>query len=195
MVGWKRGNKNWLQTVVLQALSALVERKNPLYIFSEMLTTVIVLTLLGIVMIALEVLLPGGVLGIAGALAIGVALILTATSPELNYIGSGGRFLLAGGVLAGTVVSLLLWLRFFASTGFVKKHLLQGGIGGTSTYEKYQQLLDTTGTAETDLRPVGKAKLDGIRYDVTAETGSIERGSDVKVVKVEGSTVTVRVTS
>ena len=56
-----------------------------------MLTTVIILAAFGIVMIAMEVILPGGVLGIAGAIAIAVSLILTATSPGLDSIGAGGR--------------------------------------------------------------------------------------------------------
>ena len=42
-------------------------------------------------------------------------------------------------------------------------------IDGTSTYDQYEVLLDQTGTAETDLRPAGKALLDGRRGAPHAE--------------------------
>ena len=100
--------------------------------------------------------------------------------------------MLAGGVLVGATVCLTLWLKFFHRASFVKRHLLEGEVGGTDDYDKYQALLDLTGTAETDLRPSGKARLDGKKHDVLAEVGMIERGTAVKVVKVEGSRVIVR---
>jgi membrane-bound serine protease (ClpP class) len=157
-----------------------------------MLTTVIILAVFGIVMIAMEVILPGGVLGVVGAITIGVSLFLTATSPGLASIGPDGRFLLGGGILLGSALLLGLWLRYFTRASFVKKHLLEGDIDGTSNYDKYQQLLELTGIAETDLRPAGKARLDGTKHDVLAETGMISSGTKVKVVKVEGSRVIVR---
>ncbi len=138
-----------------------------------MLTIIIIFTVFGIIMISLEVLLPGGIMGIGGALAIATALILTAASPELDYLGSGGRVLLGIGIIVFTAVSLLLWLKYFTSAGLMKKHLLQNDVGGTNHYAKYQELLDATGSAETDLRPAGKAKFGGVRHDVMAETGLI----------------------
>ena len=94
--------------------------------------------------------------------------------------------------MLGGLIMLVLWLKFFTRAKFVKRHLLEGEIDGTQEYEQYKELLDKTGTAETDLRPSGKARLDGRKRDVLAETGMIERGTNVKVVKVEGSRVIVR---
>ena len=157
-----------------------------------MLITIIVLAAFGILMIAMEVILPGGILGILGSVAIGVALLLTFTSSDLDSMGTNGRLVLGGCILGGAGISLLLWLRYFTKAGFVKKHLLSSEIDGTQDYDRYQDLLDKVGKAETDLRPAGKARIDGKKHDVLAETGSIERGTDVKVVKVEGSKVVVR---
>jgi membrane-bound serine protease (ClpP class) len=159
-----------------------------------MVSTVIILAAFGIVMIAMEVILPGGVLGIAGAIAIGISLVLTATSPGLDAIGPGGRFGLAGVIILGTTIFLALWLKFFTRAAFIKKHLLEDEIDGTAGFAKYQDLLDLTGTAETDLRPSGKARLDGKKHDVLAETGMIEQGENVRVIKVEGTRVIVRAT-
>ncbi|MGI9241593.1 MAG: NfeD family protein [Verrucomicrobiales bacterium] len=157
-----------------------------------MLTTVIILAIFGIAMIAVEVILPGGIFGAIGALTIGASLFLTATSADLNHIGTDGRFLLGGGIMITSVVLLGLWLKFFTRARFVKRHLLEDEVGGTTNYDKYQALLDQSGVAETDLRPAGKGRLDGIKYDVLAETGMISNGSKIKVVRVEGSRVIVR---
>lgn len=157
-----------------------------------MLTTIIILAAFGIVMIAMEVILPGGVLGLIGAITIGVSLFLTATSSGLDSIGTDGRFLLGGGILLGSVLLLGLWLKYFTRASFVRKHLLEGDIDGTRNYDQYQALLELTGVAETDLRPAGKARLDGRKIDVLAETGMISSGTNVRVVKVEGSRVVVR---
>lgn len=159
-----------------------------------MLSIVLILAAFGIVMIAMEVILPGGVLGVAGSISIAFSLILTATSPDLDPIGASGRFALGGGIVLTAIILLCLWLKYFTHAGFVKKHLLQDKVGGTQTYDQYQELLDRTGVAETDLRPAGKARLDGRRWDVLAESGSIEQGSSVRVVKIEGSRVVVRST-
>jgi len=160
-----------------------------------MLSIVLILAAFGIIMIAMEVILPGGVLGVAGTIAIVASLVLTATSPQLDAIGGGGRFALAAGILVGASSLLFLWLKYFTRAGFVKKHLLEGGVNGTQTYDKYLELLDLTGTAETDLRPSGKARLDGRRWDVLAESGLIEQGTPIRVVKIEGSRVVVRPTA
>ncbi len=157
-----------------------------------MLITIIILAAFGILMIAMEVILPGGILGILGAIAIAISLLLTFTSPDLDSIGTDGRLILGGGIVVGSAVLLLLWLRYFTRAGFVKKHLLSNDIDGTQDYDRYQSLLDKVGITETDLRPSGKARIDGKKHDVLAETGSIERGTDVKVIKVEGSKVVVR---
>ena len=157
-----------------------------------MLSIVIILAAFGILMIAMEVILPGGILGVAGVIAIIISLLLTASSPGLDTIGSSGRFALAGGIIATSVVLLFLWLKFFTRASFVKNHLLEDEIDGTNNYERYEALLDLTGMAETDLRPAGKARLEGRRWDVLAESGLIEKGTQVKVVLIEGSRVVVR---
>ena len=55
-----------------------------------------------------------------------------------------------------------------------------------------RRLLHVEGTAETDLRPVGVARLAGERVDVVSEGPLIARGARVQVIEVEGSRVVVR---
>jgi len=53
-------------------------------------------------------------------------------------------------------------------------------------------LLETEGEAVTDLRPGGRAVFDGRRVDVVAQTGYVESGSRIRVVKVQGNQITVK---
>ena len=54
------------------------------------------------------------------------------------------------------------------------------------------ELLGTTGTALTDLRPAGVARFGQDRVDVVSEGDFVPVGSTLKVLRVEGSRVTVR---
>jgi membrane-bound serine protease (ClpP class) len=53
-------------------------------------------------------------------------------------------------------------------------------------------LVGKEGAAQSSLRPVGVALLDGQRVDVVTEGGMIDAGARIKVVAVEGNRVVVR---
>lgn len=53
-------------------------------------------------------------------------------------------------------------------------------------------LIGTEGEALTDLRPVGVARFEGKRLDVTSELGLITRGSRVRISAIEGAIIKVR---
>jgi membrane-bound serine protease (ClpP class) len=55
-----------------------------------------------------------------------------------------------------------------------------------------EDLIGVTGAVHTPLRPVGVVTLNGSRVDVVAESGMIEKGAEVRVIKVEGNRVVVR---
>lgn len=65
---------------------------------------------------------------------------------------------------------------------------------GEGTPEAAQQasVVGRTATAETTLRPSGTIRVDGRRYVATAESGFIEKGATVEVVKAIGMNVVVR---
>ncbi len=54
------------------------------------------------------------------------------------------------------------------------------------------KLLGQSGEAITDLRPVGAVMFDDERVDCVAQTGQIEKGGKVEVIRVEGVRVVVR---
>jgi membrane-bound serine protease (ClpP class) len=55
------------------------------------------------------------------------------------------------------------------------------------------ELLGRLGQVLTPLRPVGMCDFDGRRVECVAESGYVEKNRTVKVIRVEGTQVTVRV--
>ena len=64
--------------------------------------------------------------------------------------------------------------------------------GATEGTPKYKELIGKTGETITELRPVGKAKIDDKIYDVTSEDGFVDKGVGIEVVAAEGVKITVR---
>jgi membrane-bound serine protease (ClpP class) len=63
---------------------------------------------------------------------------------------------------------------------------------GTPQADRLRQLVGKEGVAETLLRPGGMILLDGQRVDAAAESGLIEQGSRVRVLRITGSSLVVR---
>jgi membrane-bound ClpP family serine protease len=57
-----------------------------------------------------------------------------------------------------------------------------------------KELLGAVGTVLTPLRPVGMCDFSGRRLECVAESGYVEKGKEVKVIRVQGTQLTVRVT-
>jgi membrane-bound ClpP family serine protease len=56
----------------------------------------------------------------------------------------------------------------------------------------YAHLVGATGTAQTDLLPTGKARIDHELVDVIAESEPLDRGTPLVVVSVQANRVVVR---
>lgn len=158
---------------------------------------IIFLALAGAIFICLEIILPGMILGIGGFIAIAASLVMTFTTDDLAGLSGGGRALVAACILLGCLIIIGLWLKYFDRTAIGRKLVLGSGGVAKIDYADAEQLLGIKGTALTDLRPSGRVKMDGLpkTCDVIAETGFIESGSEIVVVKVEGRRVLVRQSS
>ena len=145
----------------------------------------------GVILVALELfVIPGfGVAGVLGfaTLAWGVARIF-----QGNTFTMLGYTTLIGAALLG----LALWL--LPNSRLMRPLTLSARLSSSPkeetllTPQSPHDLLGQSGTALTDLRPAGTVKIDKLRVDVVTEGGYIARGSNVEVVRVEGTRVTVR---
>lgn len=149
---------------------------------------VVILLLAGLLLLALEIILPGLVAGIAGLVCLGAGVMLAYR--DFGAVGGHATFALTGTVL---VVGFFVWLRFFPSSALGRRFVSQGTVGDIGTEKP--ELLDQAGTALTHLRPSGAALIGGRRVDVVTEGPMVERGSPVQVVAVEGIRVVVRKTT
>ncbi|MCF7972193.1 MAG: hypothetical protein K9N55_00090 [Phycisphaerae bacterium] len=59
--------------------------------------------------------------------------------------------------------------------------------------ELHQALLGEQGTVKSPLHPVGMCDFSGRRVECVAETGYVDIGAAVRVIRVQGSQITVRV--
>lgn len=151
-----------------------------------MIQAIIVLVVIGFLMIAAEVCVPGMVLGVLGTLCLLAAVVLcySAFGPLMGTM--------AFAVLAVLlIVGFFLWLRIFPHTTIGKK-LTLGTTPSQGNSSPAPALLGATGQAVTPLRPAGTALINGARVDVVAESGMIEAGSPVEVIFQEGLRVVVR---
>jgi membrane-bound serine protease (ClpP class) len=149
----------------------------------------ILLTLLGagLAMIILEMLLPGMVMGLLGALSILAGVIYAYAAFDVNV---GNIVLIA--TLFGSLVLFSICMKVFPNSPIGKLLTLKSAISAGTAISDKSNLLGRRGKALSFLRPAGVALFDGTRVDVVAETDLIEAGSEVEVVKVEGLRVVVR---
>ena len=152
----------------------------------------LILILVGILLIALEVLvIPGfGVAGILGIAAIVFAVFRIFQDDAVTVVSLSTLF---GAVMLG----LAFWM--LPNTRFGRALTLSTRLTNeVSDPEKAKlvgeknHLLGQTGVALSDLRPAGVARFNGERVDVVTEGDFISSGSEIEVLRVEGNRVTVR---
>ncbi|WP_397385430.1 NfeD family protein [Prosthecobacter sp.] len=155
-----------------------------------MLASIAILTLFGILLIMLETFLPGWVAGILGTIAIFTAIWLALMSEELVGWTSNQRVVLALGIVLFAMVVLIGWLRWFAVKFFRRALTLTTSI---ETPPAVGAAPGTQGVALTELRPLGRAEIDGQRYEVRCQNGLAAAGTRVEVIAAEPGNLLVRI--
>jgi membrane-bound serine protease (ClpP class) len=147
-----------------------------------------VLIFLGILFILLEALVPGGILGILGAIAMAGGVALAFNSSEYGYAA------LAFAVV-GAIVALILVFKVVRKSRLGRSMVLdqnasadQGYVAQTTEDEAF---VGRVGQTVTMCRPAGIATFDGRRVDVVADGMFIEAGVSVKVIAVDGNRMVV----
>jgi membrane-bound serine protease (ClpP class) len=147
-----------------------------------------ILLLAGLLLIGLEVFLPGGILGLFGSLALFGAIITA-----FQAFGAQMGFMTALGIIILLAVFLILWIRYFPRTPIGRALTLhRDSPDFKATGMSRDELMGRTGTAITALRPSGIARIAGTRMDVVADSGWIDKEATVEVVQIQGNHVTVR---
>jgi membrane-bound serine protease (ClpP class) len=147
------------------------------------LTTYIALVGGGFVLIAAEIFIPGGILGIAGVIALVIA----------GLLGFSVGLLSAIGLLIGGSIFLGLWVKYCPKSFFGRWFTLKEDGREFKSYDNHlDPLLGQSGIAHTDLRPAGIALIGQQKIDVLSEAGFVTKGTQVKVILVSVNRVVVR---
>ena len=145
------------------------------------------LLLTGLLLIGVEIYLPGGVVGVLGAMA-----LIGAGVVGFTAFGFQGGFLAALGILFLSGACLFIWLKYFPKTSMGRRLTLsQDGKAFKATAD-FKALIGKTGEAVSDLRPSGIALIEGHRYDVTTDNTWIVAKERVVVSAVEGNRILVK---
>ena len=155
-----------------------------------MLQLYVTCLLLGIILLGAEIYVPGGVLGVMGAIFL-VAAIIIGYRVEVFH-PHGGTISAIIILLAGTG-GFLFWLHFFPRSSVGRRLSLQDdGKSFRGDNLHLSSLMNAEGVTLTTLRPAGEAKLGDERVDVVADGSFIEKGARVRVINVSGNRVVVR---
>jgi membrane-bound serine protease (ClpP class) len=146
-----------------------------------------VLQLLGVAVVIAEFVLPsGGILSLAAAGCFGYSLfhIFYYISPKAGF------FFVAGDVVLIPVL-IVVGIKILANSPVTLRSALSREKGVGSQDMDLAQLVDKTGAAETDLRPAGKARIEGKRFDVVSEGDYINAAEQIIVTEVNGNRIVV----
>lgn len=165
----------------------------------------LILFVLGVVLLVVEMLvIPGiGIAAVLGAICILSSMVLLISAGDWSDVhfenpitrDAINRVSL---VVAISLVMMVLLIRYLPKRAFGGGIVLDGTLTKDAGYASHEpdepELVGAEGTALSDLRPSGRARLDGRRLHVETEGDWIEEGEQVRVVRqVEGRIVVRRI--
>lgn len=146
----------------------------------------ITLLVCGLFLIGVEIFIPGGIVGAAGAIAL-IGAAVTGFMIFPLWLGWLSLFF----ILVLTAIAAFVWMKYFPKSRMGKSLSLTQYISkkdqDDSTWKAGMK-----GTALSILRPAGKALIEGRRADVIADGTWIEQNSAIEIIKVEGNRIYVR---
>lgn len=151
------------------------------------LALIITLFVVGFLLLAAEVFLPGMIVGTVGLICLVASVVVV-----FNEYGTSAGFL-AAFVVGGLAVSgFVIWMNIFPRTFVGRRIMLFTRQPPGGSVAEHQALIGEIGEALTPLRPSGTARLGGKRVDVTAVGDFLEPGASLVVVAADGMRVAVR---
>jgi len=153
------------------------------------MTTILLLFVLGIVLLFLDLFVPGIILSVFGTLA-----FLAGTRQAFVEFGPlGGLEAFAIGM---ALLALALYIEYgiLPKTRFGKKFFLHAAVQGTSQSTAPSEVVALTGrecVALTPLMPSGQVEVDGRRYEAQSLDGHVARGARLKITGAQNFSLTV----
>jgi membrane-bound serine protease (ClpP class) len=149
---------------------------------------IVLLYVAGISLVLVEFILPGGILGVAGAVC------LVASAGTVIYLYPSEAFWVIMLQLLGLFMSVPLGFYMLPRFGLGKRliladeQLIEDGYISNVTDSS---LLNQVGEAYTTLRPSGTILIAGKRMGAVTTGGFIKKGDSVRIVEVHGNRIVV----
>ena len=141
----------------------------------------------GLFLIGIEIFVPGGILGIFGAAALIAAAVIgfNIFPPWLAWVSVFAIFGLAG-------LAVYVWMKYLPKSPIGRALSLSQEIDKKDQDDSLWKA-GMQGTTLSELRPAGKAIIEGQRADVIANSGTfINQDTPVEIVRVSGNRIYVK---
>jgi membrane-bound serine protease (ClpP class) len=155
------------------------------------MTLIILLFSVGIVLLAVEVIVPGAILGSIGGLMMFGGCVLS----FMEY-GTGGGLIAVTVALVLTFLTLFIEFRVLPRTAIGKRAFLKSEVTGVSAAfgEEARDLIGKSAEALTMLSPSGYIRIDGKRYEAFCQSGQVPAGSPLEVIGADNFRLIVSLT-
>ena len=144
---------------------------------------VLTLFVIGLLLLTVEVFVPGAILGIAG----GLSLLAGVVFAFAEHGPTGGLLALTGAI-AAVLAMVYIELRVLPHTGLGKRMFLRGAIDATSqppVASAADAVVGREAKALTVLAPTGIVEVAGRRYEARCDSGFADAGASLRVTRVE----------
>jgi membrane-bound ClpP family serine protease len=155
------------------------------------MSLITVLFIAGVILLALEVVVPGAILGIFGGISMLAGVVL-----------AFDRFGFSGGMMATAVAVLIVAIALYLEFVFLPKSRLAKAFSMTATVDGTSQpaladrsIIGKIVTAVTPLTPSGVVELGGRHYEAFSRDGRVDRGARLDVVDLDNFRLIVSQTS
>lgn len=152
----------------------------------------VTLLVIGVILIVVDLFVTSGIIGLIGVGAIIAALFLS------GYDLTQMAFSISIACIVAIFGAIILYKWIGTERGILKRIILRDRTTANLGYmssDNRTDLVGEMGMALTDLRPAGTMGYYQERLDVVSEGSFIKKGTEIIIIKVEGSRVVVRALS
>jgi membrane-bound ClpP family serine protease len=143
------------------------------------MTLIVLLFVLGILFLAVEVFVPGGIVGSVGAL-----MLLVGSALSFREFGTAGGLLTLLAAVAVGGLAMFLEFRVLPKTRVGRRMFLDTEIKAVATTvgADAKTLVGQSAEAVTMLSPTGYVRVAGRRYEAYCQSGQVPAGTELKIV-------------
>ncbi len=146
------------------------------------MTAVLLFFAVGVLLLALEVIVPGAILGIAGGISMFLGVLIA-----FDQFGADGGLVATGVAIAAVAITLYLEFVLLPKSRLARKFSMSATVDATSqpAIADRAAVVGRRAIAVTALAPSGYVELGERRYEAFSRSGLIASGEAIDIVDVD----------